>query len=57
MSSVMVFEEIWFVFGIILGISGLVLAGAAYPVYSRVTKIERDKIAPEILRLTEELMR
>ena len=57
MSCVMMLEGIWFVLGIILGIIGLVPIGAAYPVYSRVTKQERAKIAPEILRLTEELMR
>ena len=43
--------------GIILGLIGIVLVVLAYPVYSKVLKKEREKIAPEILRLTEELMR
>ena len=42
--------------GIILGLVGLVLVVLAYPVYSKVLKKEREKVAPEILRLTEELM-
>lgn len=39
------------------------LCGAAllfmdiYPVYSRITKKERERLAPEILKLTEELMK
>ena len=45
------------IFGIILGLIGIVLVALAYPVYSKVIKKEREKIAPEILRLTEELMR
>lgn len=43
--------------GIILGLIGIVLISLAYPIYSKVLKNERKKIAPEILRLTEELMR
>ena len=43
--------------GIILGLTGIALVVLAYPVYSKVLKKEREKIAPEILRLTEELMR
>jgi hypothetical protein len=47
----------WSVFfwGVILGISGMVILGAAYPLYSKITKSERERIAPEILRLTEEM--
>ncbi len=45
------------VLGIIIGIAGIVLACFAYPVYNRLLKKEREKIAPEILRLTEELMK
>ncbi len=43
--------------GIIVGLFGIVLAALAYPVYSVVLKKERAKIAPEILRLTEELLK
>ena len=41
--------------GIAVGIVGAGMLGLAYPVYSRVTKRQREKIAPEILKLTEEL--
>ncbi len=43
--------------GILVGIVGIVLVGCAYPVYNRVLKKERERIAPEILQLTEELMK
>ncbi len=43
--------------GIIAGVLGIILTALAYPVYSKVLKREREKIAPEILRLTDELMK
>ena len=43
--------------GIIVGLVGLVLAGVAYTMYVKVLKREREKAAPEILRLTEELIK
>ena len=42
--------------GIIIGIVGMAIAALAYPVYNAILKKERKRIAPEILRLTEELM-
>lgn len=45
------------VLGIVIGCVGLVPVALAYPVYMRVLKKEREKIAPEVLRLTEELMK
>lgn len=45
------------VLGIVVGIIGLVFIGAAYPVFLHVLKKERKKAAPEILKLTEELMK
>lgn len=45
----------WFV-GIPVGLSGIALVALAYPVYNRILKRERQRIAPEILRLSEELM-
>ena len=47
----------WFVPGIIVGIVGLAVVSVAYPLYNYVTKKEREKIAPEIIRLTDELMK
>ena len=49
--------NICMVIGIVVGLLGMVLVGAAYPVYSKVLKTEREKVAPEILRLTEELIK
>jgi len=45
------------VLGIVVGLVGMVMAALAYPIYSRTLKKEREKIAPDILRLTEELLR
>lgn len=44
------------VLGVILGLVGLIMVALAYPVYDRVLKKERARIAPEILRLTDELL-
>lgn len=43
--------------GIAVGIIGVVLMCLAYPIYNRIVKKERKKIAPEIIRLTDELMK
>ena len=43
--------------GIPVGIVGLILIALAYPLYNRILRAERQRIAPEILRLTEELMK
>ena len=45
------------VLGILVGVFGMVLVALAYPVYLRVLKKEQQRIAPEILRLTDELMK
>lgn len=44
-----------FVPGIVIGVAGIIGVCAAYPLYIRVTKRQRDKLAPEIMRLTDEL--
>ena len=43
--------------GIIIGTVGIILVCIAYPVYNRIVKKERERIAPEIIRLTDELMK
>ena len=43
--------------GIVTGVLGIVLVALAYPMYSKLLKRERERIAPEILRLTDELMK
>jgi len=45
------------ILGSIVGILGIVFITMAYPVYKKVLKKERAMIAPEILRLTDELMK
>ena len=45
------------VLGILVGLIGLVLVALAYPLYHRTLRKERARIAPEILRLTDELLK
>ena len=45
------------VIGILAGILGLVMVALAYPLYNTVLRKERQRIAPEILRLSEELLK
>ena len=45
------------VLGILTGVAGLVMVALAYPLYNTVLKKERQRIAPEILRLTDELLK
>lgn len=55
MCCTMVWAEKYFATGIVLGILGLSGVGAAFPLYRYITEKKREKIAPEIMRLTEEL--
>ena len=43
--------------GITVGVVGGILASLAYPVYNAVVKAKREKLAPEIIRLADELMK
>ena len=43
--------------GILVGVLGLILVALAYPLYNSVLRKERQRIAPEILRLSEELLK
>ena len=45
------------IIGIVVGVVGLLLVCLAYPVYNRRLKKEREKAAPEIMRLTDELIK
>ena len=55
MSCCMVWTGRLFLPGIVIGCIGLAGVAATYPIYNRIVKQDREKIAPEILRLTEEL--
>lgn len=43
--------------GIAIGVVGLALTALAYPAYNRVLNKQRQRIAPEILRLSDELLK
>ena len=43
--------------GIIIGVAGMIGIASAYPLYTHVTKKQREKVAPEILKLSDELMK
>lgn len=55
MCCTMVWAEQWFLPGIIVGLIGIGVVVIAYPVFNRITKKQREKLAPQILKLTEEL--
>lgn len=55
MCCTMVWMEQLFIPGIVIGLIGIGAVIAAYPLYTRVTRKEREKVAPQILQLTEEL--
>lgn len=57
MCCCMVWGGLLYIPGIVIGIAGLVGVCTAYPMYSKVTQKERQRIAPEILRLTDELLK
>ncbi|MBR2971454.1 MAG: hypothetical protein IKC61_00825 [Clostridia bacterium] len=43
--------------GITVGVVGGALASLAYPMYNAIVRAKRKKIAPEIIRLTDELIK
>ena len=52
-----VLGELSLVLGIVVGLAGMVMVAAAYPTYNRVLKKERERIAPEILQMTDDLLK
>lgn len=57
MCCTMVWAETLFIPGVVIGVAGIIGICAAYPLYLRITKKRRGKLAPEIIRLTDELMK
>lgn len=49
--------EKFFVPGIVIGAAGIIVIILAFPLYSFLVKRKRKKIAPEILRISDELMK
>ena len=45
------------IIGIPVGVVGGIFASLAYPIYHAIVKAKRKKLAPEIIRLTDELMK
>lgn len=56
MSMIMVWGKELYLPGVLVGVVGLAAVIAAYPAYGWVVRRERQRLAPEILRLTDELM-
>lgn len=57
MCCCMVGNSYTFIPGIVIGCIGMIGAAMAYPIFTKVTKRERERVAPEILRLTDELLK
>lgn len=57
MSCCLVWTDALLIPGIVIGIIGMAVLAVAWPLYNRTLKKERERIAPEILRLTDELMK
>lgn len=55
MCCTMVWTDTMLIPGIIIGMIGIAGILAAYPLYRHITKKRREKLAPEILRLADEL--
>ena len=51
------YGKIQVVLGVVIGMIGVVLVSVAYPIYNRIARKERERIAPEIIRLIDELMK
>ena len=49
--------EQYFIPGVVVGVVGIIGVIAAYPIYNHMVKRKRAKLAPEIMRLTDELMK
>lgn len=49
--------DIAIIVGIAIGVTGCILASLAYPIYNAIVKVKRKKLAPEIIRIADELMK
>ena len=49
--------ERYFIPGIVIGVVGIIGVIVAYPIYNHMVKRKRAKLAPEIIRLSDELMK
>lgn len=51
------FQPFAYPLGIIIGIVGFITLAFAYPLYHQILKKERKKIAPQIIQLTDEMLK
>ena len=51
------YKDMSMVIGVVVGAAGGVLASLAYPIYNAIVKARRKRLAPEIIRLADELMK
>ncbi len=49
--------EQYFIPGVAVGVVGIIGVLAAYPIYNHMVKRKRAELAPEIMRLSDELMK
>ena len=57
MCCTLVWGQDLFALGIVVGVIGIAGVIAAFPLYNHMVKRNREKVAPEILRLSEEMGR
>ena len=57
MSICMVGENPNYPLGILVGIAGFAVLGTAYPIYKKITEKQKAKLGPQILALSEELLK
>lgn len=50
-------QDLSLLIGIAVGVVGAALSALAYPIYNAIVRLKRKKLAPEIIRLTDELMK
>lgn len=55
MSCVMVWGGSLLAVGVAVGLLGIVMVALAYPLYTYVTKKEKERLAPQIISLADEL--
>lgn len=51
------YENMAIVIGIVIGVVGCVIVSLAYPIYNVIVKARRKRLAPEIIRLADELIK
>lgn len=56
MCCTMLWQGVLFIPGVIIGCAGIAGMALAHPLHAKITRKERARLAPEILKLTNELM-